>query len=348
MDNRAIAELHEKWWRRENPEILVSNYFPVKTPYGGLDIEIPPSQMAVRKKANADAISAADVPSDTLNVQAVNFGPALLPALAGAGFEYDAHTSWSVQAYASANLAKVSTFNPRHPLLEKYIRRLEPLLENWSWDTYLPSLADYLGPLDIVAGLIGSEKLAVELYDNPEDVRRLASDAAKLLAEAIAFELELHRKAGLTDGVTDTFGVWLPGKGVRLSEDFSTLVGPEQFREFFHAPDSYICENMDSVFMHVHSGAIQCLPGFLDVRKMGAIEFGNDPNGPGLDDRIDAGRLVQQKGLPLQMTSWNIRLKEEEVLKIVRALDPKGLLLRFQTDSAEEARELHHLIKSAR
>ncbi|HBC88279.1 MAG TPA: hypothetical protein DCZ94_15110 [Lentisphaeria bacterium] len=345
MHNRLIAEQHRKWWKRETPEILISNYFPVKMPYGGLDIDIPPSLMAMRKKANAEAIAAAGVPSDTLNVQAVNFGPALLPALAGAGFEYDASTSWSVHAFDSANLAKVNTFDPNHPLWRKYIQRLEPLLENWSWDTYLPSLADYLGPLDIVAGLIGSEKLAMELYDNPEDVKRLAMDAAKLLSEAINFELDLHRKAGLADGVTDVFSIWLPGRGVRLSEDFSTLVGPDQFQEFFLEPDSYVCENFDSVFMHVHSGAIQCLPGFVDVRKMGAIEFGNDPNGPGIDDRIEAGKLVQKKGLPLQMTSWNIKLKEEEVLKIIKSLDPRGLLVRFQMDSIEEARELYKLIK---
>ncbi|HCE45256.1 MAG TPA: hypothetical protein DET40_17085 [Lentisphaeria bacterium] len=346
MDNRSIAELHKKWWKRENSQILVSNYFPVRIPCGGLDIEIPPSQMAARKMANAAAIADAGVPSDTLNVQAVNFGPALLPAMAGAGFEYDAHTSWSVHAYDSANLAKVETFDPKHPLWQKYIQRLEPLLENWRWDTYLPSLADYLGPMDIVAGLIGSEKLAMELYDNPDDVKRLAADAAKLLSETISCELELHRKAGLADGVTDGFSVWLPGRGVRLSEDFSTLVGPGQFQEFFHQPDSYVCEKFDSVFMHVHSGASQCLPGFLDVRKMGAIEFGNDPNGPGTDDRIEAGKLVQKKGHPLQFSSWNIRLDKEEILKIVKSLDPKGLLVRFQTDSIEEARDLYNMIKN--
>ncbi len=347
MDNSAIAELHRKWWKRENEEILVSNYFPLNTPYGGLDIDVPPSQMAMRKKANAMAVAEADVPSDTLNVQGVGFGPALLPALAGAGFEYDANTSWSVHAYDSANLAKVNAFDSEHPLWQKYIRRLEPLLENWSWDTFLPSLADYLGPMDIVAGLIGSEKLAIELYDNPGDVRRLAMDAARLLSEAINYEIELHRKAGLIDGVTDVFSVWLPGRGVRLSEDFSTLVGPDQYNEFFHEPDSYVCSSFDSVFMHVHSGAAQCIPGFIGVERMGAIEFGNDPNGPGVDDRIETARLVQGKGLPLQMTSWNIRLMEEEILKMVKSLDHRGLLVRFQTDSIGEARDLYGLIKNA-
>ena len=345
MDNKSIAELHRKWWKRENDRILVSNYFPVIMPYGGLEIDIPPSQMVTRKKANDEAVAEAGVPSDTLNVQGVSFGPAIMPALAGAGFEYDTHTSWSVPAYDSAKLAKVNTFDPRHPIWQKYIQRLEPLLENWSWDTYLPSLADYLGPMDIVAGLIGSEKLAMELYDNPEDVKRLAMDAAKLLSEAIDFELKLHRKAGLTDGVTDVFSVFLPDRGVRLSEDFSTLVGPDQFQEFFHEPDSYVCKNFDSVFMHIHSGAIQCLPGFLEVGGMGAIEFGNDPNGPSVDERIEAGKLVQKKGLPLQITSWNIKLDNHEIRRIKSSLDPKGLLVRFQTDSIEEANSLYKLIK---
>ncbi|NLS91992.1 MAG: hypothetical protein GXX96_07405 [Planctomycetaceae bacterium] len=342
MNLRDKVELHKRWWARTNDAPLVGPYVPLDMPFGGLDINVPPARMAERALRNAEV--AHHAPGDMLVVARANFSVAHVPAIAGAGFQYDEHTSWSVPVASSISELRVKPFDPNHPLFIEYVRRLEPLLEHWSWDTYLPGLDDYLGPLDVLAGLLGPGNLAIAMMEEPDEVKKHAMDAAQTVRDMLHYELRLHREAGLTEGVTDGFSVWLPGAGVRMSEDFSALVGDRQFREFFIEPDSLIYESVDSSFLHVHSAAHRCMPGILDCRKLGAIEFGNDPNGPDLDTRIACGRMVQEKGLPLQMGSWNMPLEEGDVRKLVTSLDPRGLIVRLQAESIEHANELNAMV----
>ncbi|MBI5723826.1 MAG: hypothetical protein HZA50_07710 [Planctomycetes bacterium] len=347
MDQRKTVELQRRWWKRQNTEVLAGHYCPVKTSFGGLDLDIPPKDIGQRKRANAQALleAAEKTGSDVLVAEGVNFSVAMVPAVAGAGFAHDEHTSWSIPVAQCIADVKVNKFDRGNPMWVQYERRLEELLKHWGWDSYLPSLADYLGPMDILAGMLGPENLSIALMEEPDEVRRRAMDAADFLREMIAYEVSLHRSAGMTEGVTNCFGIWLEDSGVLGSEDFSALVGLGHFREFFVEPLSRVYESLDSCFLHMHSAAIQCLPGILEVSNLGGIELGNDPGGPDLDKRIAAGRMIQQAGKPLQMGSWNIPLSMADMERIVKSLDPRGLLIRFQAKSQEEARDLYQAVK---
>jgi hypothetical protein len=269
----------------------------------------------------------------------------MVPAIAGTGFSHSDHTSWAEPVAAKITDVKINKFDRNHPLWVAYERRLEELLKHWSWDSYLPSLADYVGPMDILSGMLGPANLSIAMMDEPDEVRKRAMDAADFLRDMIGYEVSLHRSAGMTEGVTDCFGIWLEGTGVRGSEDFSALVGLEHFRNFFVAPLSRVYTSLNSCFLHTHSAAIQCMPGILEVDNLGGIELGNDPGGPGLEQRIAAGRLVQQAGKPLQMGSWNIPLSLADMEHIVTSLEPQGLMVRFETRSQSEARDLYQAVK---
>jgi hypothetical protein len=94
--------------------------------------------------------------------------------------------------------------------------------------------------MDILSGMLGPANLSIAMMDEPDEVRRRAMDAADFLRDMIGYEVSLHRSAGMIEGVTDCFGIWLEGTGVRGSEDFSALVGLEHFRNFFVAPLSRV------------------------------------------------------------------------------------------------------------
>ncbi len=338
MGNRECIITHRQWWTRTHPHPLVGLFAPVPVPFGGLDIDVPPDQIVARKRRNAEALAC--VPGDKLAVATVNFSTAFVPSLAGAGFAYDAHTSWALPVASRIQDVKVMAFDPRHLRFEAYLRRLEPLLAAWSWETFLPGLADYLGPLDILAGMLGPEALAVAMLDEPALVRDRARAAAGMLRAMLDYELNLHRQAGLTDGVTDVFATWLPGRGVRFSEDVSSLVGERHFRELFVEADAAAIAGLDSVFLHMHSVALPCLPAILEMPNLGAIELSNDPNGPPLDVLIAAGQRIQAAGKPFQLSNWNHPLTEAEIRRALERLDPRGLCITLQAASLAHAREL--------
>jgi hypothetical protein len=342
MTIRETIELQMQWWRLENTSPLVGVFAPVKTPYGGMDMDVKPSEIVQRKVANLRACQV--VPADDIALAFPDFGPAFVPGLAGAGFEYDGRTTWSVPCASSILDVKIRPFDPQLPLWRRFIERFEPLLANWSWDTYLPAATVMTGPMDILSGMLGPETLAMEIYEHPDEVLARAMDAARLFNDVFEVQVRMIRAAGLTEGMADWMRTWMPGRGVCYSEDFAALCGESHFRQFFVPPNARIMPKLDRAYLHLHSGALSCLPAVLELPGLSALELSNDPSGPPMDALIAAGQKVQASGVRLQMSNWEHPLSAEELDKLL-TMDPRGLKITLQASSLEEAQHLYQYAK---
>jgi len=342
--NPERIELHRQWWERTNRERLALIYTPLPHPYGGLDVDVPVSEIASRKRANA--LVEYQVPKDVLVTGYVDFATALIPGLLGAGFRCDQHTSWAIPAVQSIRDVSIPPFNPDHPLFQSFIERVKAVAAGWSWETYLPATHAYLGPLDVLAGVLGPERLAFDLYEEPELVRARAMDAAAFLEAMARYELDILRQAGVLGGTPCAFNYWLPGDGFLFSEDFCALVSRRHYEQFFLEADTAFCQTVDSAFLHLHSAGFQCLPAILQNPYLRGLELANDINNTDLQKLIDAGRLVQEHNLPLQVSSWEHPLEEAEIERLLSALDPRGLIVALQARSLEEAERLYDKIKT--
>jgi hypothetical protein len=353
LSNLDRIRLHRQWWNRANDVPLALIYTPLPPappipglpPRIGLDIDVPPGELVLRKRADAEMQHLA--PKETLITGYVNFATALIPAMLGAGFEYNEHTSWAIPAVDSIVDVRITRFDPSQPLFRAYIERVEAMLAGWSWDTYLPANYGYLGPLDLLAGLLGPQQLSLDLYDHPDHVKDKAVEAAHFLVEMMRYELAFFRKAGIGGGTPCAFNYWLPGDGFLFSEDFCALTSRKHYTEFFLEPDIIFCQAVDSAFLHVHSAGAQCMPAILENPYVRGIELANDAGNRDIRAVIGAAKLVQTKGLPLQISSWEHPLEPWEMDLILNELDPRGLIVALQARSLEEARKLYTLVKGA-
>ncbi|MFP4380829.1 MAG: hypothetical protein ACLFUS_10055 [Candidatus Sumerlaeia bacterium] len=345
---REIIELHLKWWDRKNEAPLVHVFAPTpkQKTLGGFDIDKSPEEILERKLAAAR--KSQDPTSDNLACAFVNFGTAFFPALAGAGYEYDGNTVWSHPCAQSAEELRVQPFDPEHELWTKYIVRFEKLLEGWSWESYLPGPTNTVGPMDTLAAMLGPELLSMELLMNPDAIKQAAMDAARLFIDVFDAQWKMLQKAGAPDGVVDWMHTWLPGKGHCYSEDYSALCSEAHFREFFLPPNHLIGSHLDTPYLHIHSGAAQCMPAILEMQNLKAIELSNDPNGPDIDGLIRTGRMIQAAGKCLQMSNWEHPLERDEIAEILRGLDPGGLKITLQAESRDEMQDLYDFAKSFR
>lgn len=307
---------------------------------------MPPDEIPARKQANAAVEKT--MPNDVLVTGYVDYATALIPAMLGAGFEYNQDTSWAIPKVNSIQEVAIGDFDPSQPLFQAYLERVEKLLEGWSWETYLPATYAYLGPLDVLAGLLGAEQLSIDLYEHPDYVKGKAIEAAYFLIYMAAYELALYRKAGVVDGTPCGFKYWLPGDGYLYSEDFCALVSAKHYREFFLEADTIFNNAFDSAYLHVHSGGIQCLPGILENPHLKGIELANDINNHDLRRLVEGAKLVQARGLPLQISSWEHPLETSEMEFVLKELDPRGLIVAFQARSQQEAWKLYRMIKNFR
>ncbi len=345
-DLKKTAALHDSWWKRENELPLVKNWCPEKLPFGGLDFDVPVDEIARRKLRNAEVQHESPALQDWLITAGVNFATALYPAAAGAAYRVDDHTSWTVPTASRAKDVRIKPFDPARPPYSQYIERLEAVLEHWSWETYLPVLCGHDGPADILAGFLGPECLSIELYESPHDVRAATEAATDFMCDAIAHERRLFESAGVIGkGMATTFNTYQPGWACVFVEDFSALIGPDHYRDFFFEHDRRIIEQFDSVLFHTHSAGRRNIPEMLNLPRSTAFEFGNDPGGPETEQRIAVARNIQVDSRPLVLGSWNVPLPDEEIDSIVSSLPPGGLDLRFQCSSADEAMELYRSIR---
>jgi hypothetical protein len=349
LTNEDRIRLQQRWWQRANDIPLALIYTPMPaarpTRWRGLDVDVPVTEIAERKRAGAE--TQYRIPKEVLVTGYVNFATALIPAMLGAGFAYDEHTSWAIPTVSSIMEVRITPFDPSQPLFRAYIERVEALLAGWSWDTYLPANYAYLGPLDLLAGLLGPQQLCIDLFDHPDYVKGKAVEAACFLVEMMNYELALFRKAGLTDGTPCAFNYWLPGSGFLFSEDFCALVSRKHYAEFFLEPDIIFCRAVDSAFLHVHSAGAQCVPAILENPYVRGIELANDAGNRDIQGVIEAAKRVQARGLPLQVSSWEHPLDPREMRLVLDELDPHGLLVAFQARSLEEAHVLYRLIKGS-
>lgn len=343
ITNQQRIELHQRWWDRTNDKRLALIYTPTNYPFNGLDIIVPVEEIAYRKKCNAEV--AYGEPRDTLVTAYVDFATALIPAMLGAGFEYDEHTSWAIPITQPIQEVKIPSFNPNLPLFRAYIERVEAILASWSWDTYLPANYAYLGPVDVLAGILGPETLARELYEHPKHVKGIVLELANFLGEMVHYELSLFRRAGIEGGTPCGFNYWLPGSGFLFSEDFSALVSNRHYAEFFLEADIAFTQTVDSAFLHLHSAGTQCLPSILENPHLHGMEISHDINNRDIRKVVSAAKRVQGHGLPLQVSSWEHPLEEWEIDLILSELDPRGLIVALQARSVEEAFNLYAKVK---
>jgi hypothetical protein len=192
------------------------------------------------------------------------------------------------------------------------------------------------GPADVVAALLGTERLCFEFHDHPQQIHRLARLCAEAWVEAA--RLIYKHIPPYHDGYVDA-GRWLyaPGPSAYSSEDATALLSARVYREFFLPYNQVIVDTFPYGYIHRHSASVQNLAALLDLRTSWAIEVTMDPNGPGLAEMLPIFQQIQEHGRPLIVFGLD---DEAEVATLVSVLSPRGLCVFPQADTEEQARAL--------
>ena len=271
---------------------------------------------------------------DFFPVARVYFGTAMMAALAGGQFSCDGATTWAHPTAGSAVGLEVPPLDEDLPIWRDYAKKFRALR-----DAEIPGvmlgLPDLIGPLDIAAGLLGSEQLAVDMMLEPEAVASVLAGCAELWKQVFDFHV---RELGLVGGgMVTTFDNFMPGRSALWSEDFSALIGPETYKKFGLSIDGDLARHLDSSIIHIHSAAGRCLPSIKNIGALSAVEISNDPSGPPLSDIVDWAAEIQAAGKPVMLSNWEHPLANDEVDMILEKLDHRRLLVTLQCTTDGQA-----------
>jgi len=271
-----------------------------------------------------------------------NLGPDAFSGFLGADIglsEDSSSTSWAdwkknlLPCYESAFALSISGENP---LYRKNMELLDIASERGE-NRYLVGVTDLHGGFDSLAVLRGGpDKAATDLFDHPEGVKktlRLLFQAWRKVYEDYHHVVKDRQKGSIT-----WLDIWAPGKMCALQNDFSCLVSPAMYRDFFLEGLLMEIDYLDYSIYHLDGReALQHLDALLEIPGLNAIQWvpGARFAGESIEKWFPLYKKIQDK-----KKSIILYPRPEEIDGVIENLKPEGLMIRTGCGSEEEARGL--------
>lgn len=308
---KQVQQNHLRWWEGtlERPLVKVTiedmyavngSGVPVLSQKNCMDLRWTPQQVI---DALDDALSRQAYLGDAFPM--VNFdafGPGVLAAFCGARLDNSSGAVWFFPE-------KELPINEIHPIYDprnSVVQRIKDLyragLEKWQGQVIM-GLPDLGGVMDVGAVLRGSENLLMDLYDEPEEVIRLAAEIQQAWYDAYSDLAALLAPQG---GYTHWSGLFSKEPSYVIQCDFSYMISSPMFRQFVLDTLRTDTERLAHTIYHLDGiGELKHLDDILSLEKLNAVQWvfgdGQPPAEEWMDvyDRIAAaGKQMMICGTP--------------------------------------------------
>lgn len=230
-----------------------------------------------------------------------NFGPGVIAAFLGALPENGEDTVW-FHPPADAGLADIRfRYAPDNPVLQRIASIVEAATKRWEGRVQV-AMTDLGGNLDVLSTFRPGEKLLLDLYDAPDDVKRLLWDAHALWWRYFdEFNALSHAP---NPGYVAWPGIFSAEPHYMLQCDFAYMIGPDMFDEFVKPELVASCKRLPNAFYHLDGpGQLPHLDSLLAIPELKGIQWipgAGSPDAsqwPQVYRKIrDAGKLTQLYG----------------------------------------------------
>jgi len=168
-------------------------------------------------------------------------------------------------------------------------------------------MTDLGGNLDILSSYRPGEKLLLDLYDRPDEVKRLTWDAHAMWWR---YYEEFSR---LIQSVHSGYTAWTPiyseAPYYMLQCDFAYMIGPEMFDEFVKPELAASCRRLTNAFYHLDGpGQLPHLDSLLSIPELKGVQWVPGAGQPDITEWPDVYRKIHEAGKLIQI--WATRDSE--------------------------------------
>ena len=188
------------------------------------------------------------------------------------------------------------------------------------------------GPADMCSAMRGGTDLVLDLYDHPDEVKRLAELCSDLWIEV--GQAQLERVPASDDGyVVGCAGLrcWMPEKGIWLQDDAISLLSPPFYREFFLPQVQRITSAFPAVVFHLHGNTLWPVDLMLEIDPILVQELNYDVGVCDFEKVLAAWKKIQAKK-PL-IAYGDVSL--EQLRRMLEELSPVGLSIQTLSPTLE-------------
>lgn len=262
-----------------------------------------------------------------------NLGPNSFTAFLGANLRFlSEETSW-----AEPFVDEVSNYHPNLREDNKWWRTMNTLLDaicETAEGNFLVGVPDIHYGGDSLAAALGARSLIRSLYTKPDEVKRLIRELTNICLRVFN---EYYRKISRVQRGSIT---WIPayskGRYFALQDDFSGLVSPKMFEEFFLEEQITLARSLDNSIFHLDGQiALGNLDHLLRVECLDGIQWVPGAGSKPMREWIDVCRKVLSSGKCLV-----ISCSPNEVETMLSRLIFRGLMLCVHCRSEKEAKSV--------
>ncbi len=268
----------------------------------------------------------------------VNWGASAMCALYGSGPEFGKQSVWYPEVIKDWDDWEWKFDKESDPWWKVLVDIQTHLVEE-SKGRYFVGIPELGNGADLLTLMRGTDKISLDLFDNPEIVVSSLDLLTKTWVELHEEFYQMNKKVNGDAGILAWMNLWSPGRHEQLACDYSASISPAHFSEYFAKElevegdwASYATYHMDGPFCINNT-----LDEYLKIDQIDCIEFT-----PGVGDKptttpsyFPLYRKIQEAGKKLYLLA-----KPEEVEIILKELSPKGLFLKVDMDSEEDALEM--------
>jgi hypothetical protein len=271
---------------------------------------------------------------EALPITYVNWGAMAMAAMFGAPANFTNTSVWYPAVIDNWNDWEWQ-FDPETNSTWKTLLRIVERFIQDGHGKYLVGSPELGNGADILSLMRGMDRLAMDLITEPEEVKRgvdFISDVWVLLMEQVHC---LTREVN-EGGVLAWMGLWAPGRIDQIACDFSSVISPKMFKEFF-VPEIIKMGNWCEYGVY-HLDGPTCMKNMLDVLltipQIKTIQF--TPGVGSLPTSTEA-YIPSYKKILNSGRNLYLLVQPNEVEKILTALRPEGLFMRTYVDTQDEA-----------
>jgi len=190
-------------------------------------------------------------------------------------------------------------FDPKNPWFQRALEISRTAVERWQGSVCF-GLCDMVPNLDILSVFRPAEKLLLDLYDHPAEVKRLVARSADV------FWQQFDGLQAVMQPRNRGYTCWAPIYSAEpyhmFQCDFCYMIGPDMFDEFVKPDLVDACRRVEHSFYHLDGpGQLPHLDSILRIPELDGVQWIPGAGQPDFSEWPDVYRKIHEAGKLIQL-----------------------------------------------